>query len=320
VGLKLDVRHATTPRAKPIEGLLRILQERMRCIHGFVGFNERTEEFERVQALIARAHRGDAEALKQLPTTAEWAAKITEILEAFMHDPQNGKMLEGQSPAEAWGAEIRQRPLRQLPNEARYILSTHQKKITVRQEGIILTVRGKRHVYFNEATGPLIGQEVLAFYNIELPELLTVCDMNRQNYFSVRRVELPAMSATREQLQEVNRLRKAHMAPAKAIFSGLKHEVVSTITRDSEQDAQSKELGRFHNQEMVQAKAESTARERKLRKLQLMAAADGIELPTHVRNPDDTLEAMRHRKLYLEAALAQEKQGGADRQTQELKP
>ena len=42
----------------------------------------------------------------------------------------------------------------------------------------MLTIRGKRLLYYNEHTGPLIGQEVLAFYNLEMPELLTVCDMN----------------------------------------------------------------------------------------------------------------------------------------------
>jgi hypothetical protein len=137
----------------------------MRCIQNFVGFNERTEEFERVQVLLARARRGDPEALAQFPTGEEWMAKIREVLKEFAHDPQNGKMLEGRSPAEAWTAEISHRPLSQLPEEARYILSTHQKKVTVRQQGIVLTIRGKRLLYYNEHTGPLIGQEVLAFYN-----------------------------------------------------------------------------------------------------------------------------------------------------------
>ena len=67
LGLKLSVRHATTPRAKPIEGLLRILQERMRCIPGSVGFHEREYDAERMQSLIARAHRGDPAALEQFP-------------------------------------------------------------------------------------------------------------------------------------------------------------------------------------------------------------------------------------------------------------
>jgi hypothetical protein len=289
-GLQLSVRHATTPRAKPIEGLLHILQDRMRCIPGFVGFSEREYDAERMQTLIARAHRGDAAALEQFPTTAEWRDRITAVLGEFAHDPQNGKMLEGLAPAEAWAAEIPHHSLKQLPKEARYVLATHQKKVTVRQEGIVLTIRGKRLLYFNEHTGPLIGQEVLAFYSLEMPELLTVCDMNRQNYFSVARVELPAMSATKEQLEEVNRLRKGHMAHAKGIFGDIPHEVISTITRDNEHSEEVKELGRFHNRESERFEAERTVSERDTRRARTKAAAAGFD-PSRLRIKNPKLVA-----------------------------
>ena len=312
--LKLEVRHATTPRAKPIEGLLRILQERMRLIFGFVGFNERQYDAERIQRLKLRAERGDPEALAQIPTAGEWAAQISQVLDDFAHDPQNGKMLEGRAPAEAWAEEIRQRPLRQLPDEARYILSTHQKRVTVRQEGILMTIRGKQFLYFNEHTGPLIGREVLAFYNLEMPELLTVCDMKRQNYFSVRRVELPGMSATRQQLEEVNRLRKAHMAHAKSIFGELRHEVVSTISRDTECSEESRSLGRFHNQRTAKAKAEKSATTRKLRSIQLQAAAEGIAVSPSVRNPDRVQAGIelikKHRGRILQAEQGEDHTNG----------
>ena len=318
--LKLDIRHATTPRAKPIEGLLRILQERMRCIPGFVGFNERTEEHEREQDLIARANNGDVEALKRFPTQAGWAETISQVLEKFAHDPQNGKMLQGKSPAEAWAEEVQNRPLRKLPAESRYILSTHRKEITVRQEGIILTIRGERRLYCNKHTGIAIGTRLLAFYNLEMPELLTVSDMDRKNYFTVRAINLPAMTATREQRAEVNQLRKAHMAPAKAIFGNIKHEVVSTITRDNEQGEQAKELGRFHNEEMAEAKVQDSARGRKMRKLQVKAARAGIELTGAVRNPDDALEAIDRRAHFLQAMREEEEQGETSGQAKETKP
>ena len=129
LGLQLSVRHATTPRAKPIEGLLRILQERMRCIPGFVGFNEREYDAERMQPLIARAHRGDAAALEQFPTGAEWRDRISAVLGEFAHDPQNGKMLEGQSPAEAWAAENSQQPVEATPKgSALYPLNPPQEQ------------------------------------------------------------------------------------------------------------------------------------------------------------------------------------------------
>jgi hypothetical protein len=318
-GMNLEVRHATTPRAKPIEGLLRILQERMRCIPGFVGFNEREYDAERMQALIDRAHRGDEAALGHFPTMAVWRDQVSAVLSDFAQDTQNGKMVEALSPAAAWAAEIRQRPLKQLTIEARYKVSTHQKIVTVRQEGIVLTIRGNRLLYYNEHTGPLIGQEVSARYNLEMPELLTVCDMKRQNYFSVGRIELPAVSATKEQFEEVNRVRKGHMAHAKGIFGDIAHEVVSTITRDNDHSEEDKELGRFHNEEMAQAKAKDTERGRKMRKLQVKAATAGIELTGAVRNPDDAMEAIDRRAHFLQAMREDEERSEAGSQAKETK-
>jgi hypothetical protein len=286
-GPQLDVRHATTPRAKPIEGLLHILQDRMRCIPGFVGFNERTDERERVQPLIARALRQDEAALQQFPTTAEWREQISAVLKEYAHAPQNGKMLEGAAPAEAWADEIKDHPLKQLAADTRYILSTHQKRVLVRQEGIVLTIRGKRLLYYNQHTGPLIGQEVLAFYNIEMPELLTVSDLKRQHYFTVARVELPAMSATREQLEEVNGLRKAHMGHAKGIFGEIQHEVVSTIARDNDHSTEEKGLGRFHNEATEAYQQEKTKTARSVNRARQKASRAGFD-PDHLRikNPE----------------------------------
>jgi len=291
-GLSLSVRHATTPRAKPIEGLLHILQDRMCCIPGFVGFNEREYDAERLQPLIARAHRGDEAALEQFRTGPEWKDRISVVLNEFAHDPQNGKMLEGLAPAEAWVTEIRQRPLRQLPIEVRYKLSTHHKIVTVRQEGIVLTIRGHRLLYYNNHTGPLIGQQVNALYNLEMPELLTVCDMKGQNYFSVARVELPAMNATKERLEEANQLRKGHMAHAKGIFGEIPHEVTSTITRDNAHSEEDKELGRFHNQETERVRTEQTEAARTIKRARQKAAAAGFD-PSRLRikNPKRVEEA-----------------------------
>jgi hypothetical protein len=303
----LCIRHATTPRAKPIEGLILILQNRMRCIPGFVGFNERTDEREREQALIARANRGDEAALSHFLTQSEWRTKIAEVLAEFKNDPSNGKMIGGKSPAEAWAEEIKHHGLKQLPREARYILSTHVRKVTVRQEGIILAIRGKRRLYCNEETGKAFvqGNQLLAYFNIEAPELLTVSDLDRQNYFSVKEIELPAMTATREQLEEVNRARKGHMAPAAAIFGEIRHEMISTISRDNEQSEDVKALGRFHNAAVETAKAEKSERGKTLKKLQVKAAAAGVELG-EVRNPDEALEAIDRLEHFRQRMLEKE--------------
>jgi hypothetical protein len=243
-GLDLQVRHATTPRAKPIEGLLRILQESQRNEIGFVGFNERLEKMERTQEIIGRCKRGTEDPRNHFLSQEQWSDRISQLLGQYMHDPQNGKMLDGLSPAEMW--QQRDTP-RKLPDEARYILATHRVRVAVRQEGIILTIRGKRLAFYSEETGKRIGRDVFAFYNIEQPDLLTVSDLNRQNFFTVKHHTLPAMSATKDQFAAVNADRAGHMKTAKVIYGSIPHPERRFIVRDNMVDEETKPLGRFHN-------------------------------------------------------------------------
>lgn len=295
-GLNLDVRHATTPRAKTIEGLIRILQERMRSIPGFVGFNERTDRRERVQKLLGRARHGDEASLQKFPTPDEWRSTVRDVLNEFAHDPQNGKMLNGATPAEAWNEANSRRPMRRLSDDARYILATHKKPTRVRQEGIVLTIRGQKYIYANEHTGALIGRDVLAFYNVESPELLTVSDMQRQNFFSVKRIELPAMSATGEQFAEARSQIRGHRSHAKALYGEVRHDMISTITRDRDHDEATKQLGKFHNAEVQAHTQQKTERTRKLRKIQTAAALNGAPMTSPVRNPDRVLQGIELEK------------------------
>lgn len=313
-GLNLDVRHATTPRAKTIEGLIHILQDRMRSIPGFVGFNERTDRRERVQAVLSRAYtsasahqkgrestaRNEA-ALASLPTLNEWRRTVRAVLDEFAHDPQNGKMLDGATPAEAWQEGISRRPLKRLPDEARFILSTHRKPVRVQQHGIALTIRGQKYLYVNEQTGALIGRDVLAYYNVDAPELLTVSDMKRQNYFTVKRIELPAMSATDAQFAETHGQIRGHRSAAKALYGEIKHDLVSTITRDGEHDEATMELGRFHNAEAQAHAEQKTDRARKLNRIQKSAGATFVG---PIKNPDRVLQGQDLAKHYRDRLAA----------------
>ena len=100
------------------------------------------------------------------------------------------------------------------------------------------------------------------------------------------------MSATREQLEEVNRLRKGHMAHAKGIFGDIPHEVISTVTRDNDHSDEDKELGRFHNQETERVRTEQTQRARDTTRARQKAAAAGFD-PSRLRikNPKRVAEA-----------------------------
>lgn len=286
-GLRFHV--STTPRSKPVESLFGRVQERMRCLPGFVGFNERTYRSEAVQKLIARARRGDPEALAFFPTAEEWRQRINSVLEEFRNSPQNGKRLRGQSPAEAWNAAMKLRPLHKLADDTRYTLATHCVPARLTSKGIVVTVRGShRRCYANEHTGAWFARgitDVLAFYNVEQPDLLIVTDKDRRQRFAVKALSLPAMSATREQLAEVAAPKRAHLAPARAIFGNIQHHTVSNITRDDIHDETTKDLGRFHNATVAEHQAAEGEEARMLRRAR--------ELKRELGERDDDLATSR---------------------------
>lgn len=292
-GLGLQVRHAHTPRAKPIEGIFRILQERQRSAPGFVGFDERREKHERMQDFIARVRVGKEDPRNGLLSMEEWVNKISQDLEEFARDPQNGEMLPGVSPEEAWIEGLKTRPMRKLADNERYILATHKQPVIVRNNGITLKIGKHRLVYCNEETGRRMNQRVLAFYNIDNPDLLTCSDMDRQNYFSVRSVKAAAMNATPEEMATAQAAVNGHMKQVKALYGSLQHKIIATITRDDRTSSEVQELGEFHNRELERFKQERAAKSQQRRQLARAAETAGIPVDVqNVRNPDAAREAL----------------------------
>ncbi len=293
----VQVRHATTPRAKPIEGMFRILQERMRSEPGFIGFNERADDFEAMQDFLGKARRGTVHPGKKLLKDTEWQERIAQVLKEYAAEPQNGKMLPGISPQELWCAGIERHPLRKLPDDARYILATHKRLVTVRECGIVLKVPGLGAVCFaNEHTGRLVGQKVLAFVNIDEPLLLTVSDMNREKYFSVKGLVAPAMSATEDDFEAANHGIAGHNNEVKGLYGRLEHGFINTVVRDGRYSPETKALGAFNSQEVAKAQEERQSDNRTLSKINARAAAAGVRINPHIKNPARVLQGLELEK------------------------
>jgi hypothetical protein len=246
------------------------LQDRSRDIPGFVGFNEREYKMERMQKLIARARRGDEEALAQFPTQDQWRDKIRSVMEEHRHEPGNGARLMGQSPAEAWNASQLATPLKKLPADAAHVVSTHEKIISLGPRGLRVTLPGKEAVicYCNEHTDRLIERgerRVRVLINLEAPEQITCFDMKGLTRFTVRGQIADAKDATREQLKELASMRRAHRSSAKALIGEIQHDVKSFIVRTGQHDEATLEEGRFHRAAAEAHEAQETE-EQKLRR------------------------------------------------------
>lgn len=226
-GLKefgLRFKHAGLPRAKPVERVGGALQNIMEGLPAYVGRNEMIEKFERTQKNLAAARKGDAAALAQIMDHAEWSQVLQSLCEIYNADRQGGKMTGGLSPNAAFDefANLAEPPIK-FSGDCRYLLAHQRRAIRVTKNGITFKLGKETFNYRNTETGALIGQTVLTWFNPELPEILTVTDMQRQKPFTVARTqEVPAMDAPPELLaQELERIAQ-HNAFAKARYRILK--------------------------------------------------------------------------------------------------
>lgn len=275
----VEIRHAQArnPRSKP-EGDFRILQERMRTEPGFVGFNQRVEQSDRMKRLerdfAQRVKRGKEHPGNEFLSLAQWGKRIGEILGEFANEPQNGKRLQGRSPAEAFQVALNVRPLRKLPDEARWILATHRQLVTVGNKGIIL----KGRCYADEQLARYLGRQVWAFYNVECPELLTVCDLKRTEYVTVKANSAPrrtaretaegraALSQSQHNIAGFNRM-------AKVIAGTVPHTLRAFVTKDDDASAAEREMDQ-HIRQVQTEHRESTRRQTDARTREKSAAAN----------------------------------------------
>ena len=307
---EFERRHAISPRSKPIERAFHSIQSMMTDKAPYLGRNERLDNFKPLQDFIGRCRRGTEDPRSEgiLPME-EWFPKIAEVLEEYANEPQNGKMLPGVSPREMWEDGLAKRPLRKLPTELRLALATNRRIIKrIPNTGIVLR-DVPQFVYCNEELRhwQMKGREIVVFYNVDVPDLLTVSNLEATEFFTIKGIGLPAMTATNEQLREANAQIRGFMKPARVLHAQITQRKQFTVTRDANPDSPHTALGEFHNAEVAAHTAAKGERTRKLRQIQKQAALGAGAIPNHVRNPDRVLEGTDRVQSSL-ARIAQKKE------------
>ncbi len=220
----LKFRHARLPRAKPVEGIMGAVQNLMEGLPGYVGRNEQIEKFERVQTLMGQVKARKLDPQGHFMDREQWIDELGRLAEAYNSTRQDGKMCAGLSPDEAFEKcrNLADPPI-QFSAQCRYLLAHHKRPVVVTSNGITLRFGKQAFNYRNAATGNLRGQNVLAWFNPEMPEILTVTDMNRQNPFCVSRSpDVPAMDASPEILEQEYARIAAHGSHARERYKILK--------------------------------------------------------------------------------------------------
>ena len=223
----VEFRHAKpgNARAKTVERIIGLLQDRMEAQPGYCGRNEMIEKFEPVQRALLDVKSGKADPRKLFLHRDEWVKRLAEICDAYNDEVQEGRMIHGMSPREAWDKLFDPtRPLLRLSPETRYLLANRRRPLKITRNGICVQLGKERHWFRNEITGRLVGRTVQVYFD---PEDLSSVFVKLAPGDATATVIpaapcAPAMTANREQMEAAQASVAAQNRPARTVYQEIK--------------------------------------------------------------------------------------------------
>lgn len=305
--------HSRLPRSKPVERVIGALQDLMEGEPGYVGPDEMHERFERIQRAKLRVERGEVHPSEHFYSLDQWETRLADLCAHYNATKQDGKMTCGLSPDEAFDKfSPHDDPPVKLPAGCRYLLAHHKRPVHVTSNGITLRFGKQVYNYRNEQTGQLRGQQVLAWFNPELPEILSVTDMNRGNPFCVERSqEVPAMDAPAELLEQEFERVNAHMSCARVRYRTLKARFAVPFRR-AIADSKTVLLGVEIAEQQNKLEARRTDEMKKRCRVSKLANALGARVPARPKRVEQVQDG-----LEWEAQLRREMQTTTDAKVSE---
>ena len=295
-GINLKLRHATTPRAKIIERIFSQEQNMMQFLPGYAGRNEMTAGFERVKASLAlmkrvgQPRKEEADPGKHFLSADQYLDELQRVYERFNAEPQNGKRLNGMSPAEAWEKLSGGRAHHVVPDSLRYLLATEQSEQKVTREGVRIPARPAARYYLSERLGELVGENVIVRWNPDFPDHVVVVhpgtDKHGQSPFVVMEYrEVPRFNAREEEQSTARQARKEFTKPGRSLFRMLPHGYGRTVRDDLLGNSRLRAAGEAH-EEAVRAEVEAKpTREATAARARKTAVRVGIA-PDKIKRPE----------------------------------
>ncbi|MCG3146887.1 MAG: hypothetical protein PCFJNLEI_00322 [Verrucomicrobiae bacterium] len=286
--LGIKISHAQGPSAKIVEGVLGAVQNLMERERGYCGRDERRDCPEFVRAGINYWKAG-GHPKTYFYSFTEWQQRLVWIFNRYNETPQQGKQLRGLSPRAGLLKWTKSPPI-ELNNATRYLLATHRRTLTVTAQGVTVRIGKRPYVYRSEVTGRLRGEQVVAWFDIEDPSLITLTDLQHGNPQTVPRcTELPAYGATSEQIAASQSEVAAHRNPSRTHLRRLRElhseEFAHRSTRQVIATPATRELG-----ETIQRQRTEILRTQISEDNQRRAAARRLQSFLDVKAPGDRFE------------------------------
>jgi hypothetical protein len=301
-GGKSTIRHALpgSPRTKIIERMIRAVQERMRPLPGFVGFNHREYKPELLNDFLRRVMTGKEHPGDMFLSLKQFRDTLDSELMAYAQEPQNGQWLPGVCPAEVWKngigqfAGVADKPLRKLPPSARHLLATHWRSVQVTGQGIRFEVGSRPRVFWGDELIPWKYKMLPVRWNIEEPELLHCLPPGGTPFTMIAR-ELNSWTASPPELSKTGADRNRWIQHGRAISDNLPHPFLSSVTRDTEHSAAVHAEGEAIMRATEEHRRQKAAVVNESRRLARLAGTLGMSVPSGQTVTARAIEARKRR-------------------------
>jgi len=179
----ITIRRSNTPKSKPIERAFGAEQEIASSLPGYCGRDEKSDAFEGVRRSLAQMRgfdqprKAEVDPRRHFLSKDQYSESIAEVWLRFANEPQNGRKLQGLSPAEGWRQLHRPQAHQVLPPSLEYLLATEESLQKVTHDGLKIRINGEHRFYFDSSElGRLIGRKVKVRFNPKFPDHVVVSD------------------------------------------------------------------------------------------------------------------------------------------------
>jgi hypothetical protein len=313
-GLGLQFRHAKLPRGKVIERVFGLLQNYLESEPGYAGRDERHDKFERVQEQLSLVRRGKAEPKDFFLSEGEYLRRLAAIVDRYNNERQEGKYCPGLSPKEAFEKFHGDEPRVRLDRSCRHLLATHKMRVRCGRNGISFRFGKEQFTYKSYDTGRLIGQELIAWFNVESPSTIAITNLReeaRSLLVVEREIKVPGMDAPSEVLEAALAQNSAHEAYRKGLYRSVSQNFptgfAGRMFRQNLIDRQTAEIGQAMREQDATIRRERAMKRKRVASIERMAAQLGVapEMLSHREGADEGVEqmtkAMRNLGLLKEA-------------------
>ncbi len=185
-------KHAIHPRTKVVERIGGIFQDAAEGEPGYCGRDERRDAPESLRKQMAEVEARKVHPSKYFYSLDQWNRRIDQLVEQYNTAPQQGHILAGMSPDQAFEAHMdKDNPPLQFAASLRYLLANDKRLLPVTLNGVTIQVGKQKFNYRGKEIAHLVGREVLAWFDPENTETIVVTNPDRTNPICVARSQSP---------------------------------------------------------------------------------------------------------------------------------